>query len=159
MKTEVCNFSGGKVYPGRGKIYVRSDCKSFRLLNGKCASHFLTKKNPRKFNWTTFYRKLHKKGTAEELSKRKARRTQKVQRAVVGATWEEIMAMRNQPQAVRKATRDAATDAAKQKKRDGEAKRKAEKVKALASSQRQQTKTQPKSAAGSKAAKPTKSRF
>lgn len=115
MKTEVCNFSGGKIYPGRGKIYVRSDCKAFRLLNGKCESHFLARKNPRKFNWTTFYRKLHKKGAAEEVSKRRTRRTQKVQRPVVGATWEEIMAKRNQPIAVRKAARDASIEAAKKR--------------------------------------------
>ena len=147
------------MYPGRGKIFVRSDCKFFRLLNGKCASHFLTKKNPRKFHWAVFYRRLHKKGTAEEISKRKARRTTKVQRAVVGATWEEIVAKRNQPLAVRQANRDAATVAAKQKKRDDEAKKRTEKAKLLASSQRQQSKAQASKPSFGKSSKPSKSRF
>lgn len=146
------------MYPGRGKIFVRSDCKFFRLLNSKCESHFLGKKNPRKYHWTVFYRRLHKKGTTEEISKRKVRRTAKVQRPVVGATWEEIVAKQNQPMAVRKANRDAAALAAKQKKRDEEAKKRAEKAKSLGAAQRQQSKQAQKAASG-KGTKPTKSRF
>lgn len=139
-------------------IFVRADCKAFRLLNSKCKSHFLVKKNPRKFHWTVFYRRLHKKGTTEEITKRKVRRTAKVQRPVVGATWEEIVAKRNQPMAVRKANRDAAALAAKEKKREEESKKRAEKAKTMGSAQRQQTKQAQKSAPG-KGTKPTKSRF
>lgn len=36
MKVELCNFSGQKIYPSKGKIYVRGDSKvSWRKL-GKC---------------------------------------------------------------------------------------------------------------------------
>lgn len=129
FRTEICNFSGSKIYPGHGKLFVRGDSKSFRLLNGKCEAHFLEKKNPRKYHWTVFYRRLHKKGAAEEVAKKRARKTAKVQRAIVGATWEQIVAKREQPEAVRKATRDAAAEAAKQKKKAEEAKKKAEKIK------------------------------
>lgn len=134
------------------------DCKSFRLLNGKSEAHFLTKKNPRKFHWTVFFRRLHKKGSAEEAVKRKARRSTKVQRAIVGATWEEIMARRNQPAAVRKANRDAAIEDAKKKKKEEEVKRRAEKVKSVASAQRQAPKFKAASGQG-KSSNPGKSRF
>lgn len=157
FRTEVCAFSGGKVYPGRGRIFVRMDCKSFRLLNSKCEAHFLNKKNPRKFHWTVFFRRLHKKGTAEETVKRKTRRVAKVQRAIVGATLEEIMAKRNQPEAVRKANRDAAAEEEKKKRKEEEAKRRAEKVKTVAASQRQAPKF--KAAATGKTSNPGKGRF
>ena len=86
----------------------RSDNKSFRFLNGKSESHFLSKKKPTKFLWTVLSRRVHKKGTAEEVAKKRTRKAVKVQRAVVGATWEDILAKRNQTEAVRKATRDSA---------------------------------------------------
>jgi large subunit ribosomal protein L24e len=125
----VCNFSGAKIYPGHGILFVRGDSKAFRLLNAKCAAHFKSKKNPRKFSWTVFYRRLHKKGSAEEVAKRRARKTVKVQRAIVGATWEEIVARRSEPEAVKQAAREAATDDAKKKKKEEEAKKRSEKIK------------------------------
>ncbi|KAF9145495.1 hypothetical protein BGX30_008493, partial [Mortierella sp. GBA39] len=30
---EICAFSGAKIYPGKGKIYVRIDNRSFRFVN------------------------------------------------------------------------------------------------------------------------------
>lgn len=98
-------------------------------MNGKCKAHFLTKKSPRKFHWTVFYRRLHKKGAAEEVAKKRTRKTTKFQRAIVGASWEQIVAKRDQPSAVRKATRDAAAEGAKTKKKAEEAKKKTEKIK------------------------------
>jgi hypothetical protein len=32
MKTEICSFSGFKIYPGKGKLYVRGDSKVFLRL-------------------------------------------------------------------------------------------------------------------------------
>lgn len=40
------------------------------------------------------YRRLHKKGVEEEVTKRRTRRTQKFQRAIVGASLTDIMAKR-----------------------------------------------------------------
>jgi large subunit ribosomal protein L24e len=139
-RTELCNFSGYKIYPGHGKLTVRSDNKSFRFSNGKCESHFLSKKKPTKFLWTVLSRRVHKKGTSEEVAKKRSRKVAKVQRAVVGASWEDILAKRNQTEAVRKATRDSAVEAAKNKKKEEQAKKRAEKVKALGAAQRGQAK-------------------
>jgi len=100
----------------------------------------LKKKNPRKFSWTVFYRRLHKKGAAEEVAKKRTRKTTKFQRAIVGASWDQIVAQRNQPSAVRKAARDAAAEAAKSTKKTDEQKKKSEKIKAVSAGQRAQPK-------------------
>lgn len=66
------------------------------------------KRNPRKVTWTVLYRRKHKKGIEEEAVKKRSRRTQKFQRAIVGASLTEIMAKRNMKPEVRKAQREQA---------------------------------------------------
>merc|ERR1712025_222895 len=83
----------------------------------------LLKRNPRKITWTVLYRRKHKKGLEEDVQKKRTRRTQKFQRAVVGATLQDIMAKRNQMPEVRKAQREQAVRAAKEKKQAKEAKK------------------------------------
>ncbi|KAK2550554.1 60S ribosomal protein L24 [Acropora cervicornis] len=73
------------------------------------------RRNPRKISWTVLYRRKHKKGTTEEVSKKRTRRNVKFQRPVQGATLEEILAKRNQKPEVRKALREQALRAAKEK--------------------------------------------
>merc|ERR1711881_551449 len=75
------------------------------------------KRNPRKITWTVLYRRKHKKGLEEDVSKKRTKRTQKFQRAVVGATLQDIMAKRNQKPEVRKAQREQAIRAAKETKK------------------------------------------
>merc|ERR1711879_795229 len=59
----------------------------------------------------------HKKGLEEDVTKKRTRRAQKFQRAVVGATLQDIMAKRNQKPEVRKAQREQAVRAAKDAKK------------------------------------------
>ena len=66
------------------------------------------KRNPREIRWTVLYRRKHKKGTIEEQSKRRTRRTQKYNRAYTGVTLDQILQKRNQTSEVRKAQRDQA---------------------------------------------------
>lgn len=66
------------------------------------------RRNPRKVSWTVVYRRKHKKGKIEMSSKKRTRRTTKFQRAIQGATLENIMAKRNQKPEVRKAQREQA---------------------------------------------------
>merc|ERR1712203_166795 len=77
----------------------------------------LLKRNPRKVTWTVLYRRKHKKGIEEEAAKKRTKRTQKFQRAVVGATLQDIIAKRNQKPEVRKAQREQAIRAAKELKK------------------------------------------
>uniref|UniRef100_A0A667Z5N1 Large ribosomal subunit protein eL24 n=1 Tax=Myripristis murdjan TaxID=586833 RepID=A0A667Z5N1_9TELE len=101
-RVELCSFSGYKIYPGHGRRYV------FQFLNAKCESAFLAKRNPRQINWTVLYRRKHKKGQSEEVTKKRTRRAVKFQRAITGASLAEIMAKRNQKPEVRKAQREQA---------------------------------------------------
>ena len=56
------------------------------------ACNFLTfARNPREVPWTVLYRRKHKKGQEEDVSKKRNKRTQKFQRAVVGATLQVLM--------------------------------------------------------------------
>ncbi|KAH8926518.1 hypothetical protein BT69DRAFT_1215134 [Atractiella rhizophila] len=96
MKIEQCSFSGFKIYPGKGKLYVRLDSKVFRFVSSKNESLFLQRKNPRKIAWTTVYRRVHKKGITEEIAKKRSRKTVKHQRGIVGADMASILKLRNQ---------------------------------------------------------------
>nr|ABW90356.1 putative ribosomal protein L24 [Sipunculus nudus] len=117
MKLELCSYSGIKIYPGHGKRMVRIDGRSFTFLNAKCEASHMMKRNPRKISWTVLYRRKHKKGLQEEATKKRSRRTQKFQRAITGASLSDIMAKRNQKPEVRKAQREQAIRAAKEKQK------------------------------------------
>merc|ERR1712107_282935 len=117
MKIELCSYSGYKIYPSRGRTLVKSDGKVFKFLDGRSHRAHLLKRNPRKVTWTVLYRRKHRKGIEEETSKKRTKRTQKFQRAVVGATLQDIIAKRNQKPEVRKAQRDQAVRAAKDQKK------------------------------------------
>merc|ERR1712224_193276 len=125
MKLELCSFSGYKIYPGHGKRFIRIDGKLFNFLSKKSQKSFMMRRNPRKISWTVLYRKKHKKGTQEEISKKRTRRTVKFQRAIQGASLEAILAKRNMKPEVREAQRDQAIKAAKDKARATKSEKKA----------------------------------
>ncbi|KAI9554742.1 hypothetical protein GHT06_020018 [Daphnia sinensis] len=125
MKISLCHYSGYKIYPGKGKTMVRTDGRTYQFLDSKCERAHLMKRNPRNTTWTVLYRRKHKKGQVEELAKKKTRKTQKFQRAIVGASLTEILAKRNQKPEVRKAQRDQAIKAAKEKQKASKAQKKA----------------------------------
>ncbi|KAF5340535.1 hypothetical protein D9758_015820 [Tetrapyrgos nigripes] len=94
MKVEIDSFSGFRIYPSKGKLFVRGDSKIFRFSTSKTASLFHQRKNPRKIAWTQVYRRMHKKGITEEVAKKRSRRTVKHQRGIVGADLAAIAAKR-----------------------------------------------------------------
>ncbi|KAJ1992648.1 60S ribosomal protein L24 [Dimargaris cristalligena] len=128
MKLEICSFSGHKIYPGHGSLYVRADNRVFRFVSSKSESLFLQRKNPRKINWTVVYRRINRKGVTEEITRKKTRRTVKSQRAVAGASLETIKAKREQKPEVRAALRKEAIEKAKAAKKVTADKKKAEKA-------------------------------
>merc|ERR1711915_883642 len=125
MKLQLCHYSGFKIYPGHGKTMVRTDGRTFVFLNSKCERGYRLKRNPRDVRWTMLYRRKHKKGTDEETTKKRTRRTQKYQRGIVGASLTDIMAKRNMKPEVRKAQREQAIRAAKEKTKAAKANKKA----------------------------------
>ena len=117
MKTELCAFSGFKIYPGHGIRVVKQDLRTVIFISRKCETSFNFKRNPRNINWTVLYRRKHKKGQVELESKKKSHKLAKFQRAIAGATLEDIMKKRNQKPEVRKAQREQAIRAAKEVKK------------------------------------------
>ncbi|KAM0800114.1 ribosomal protein L24e-domain-containing protein [Usnea florida] len=138
MRTYDDTFSGQKIYPGKGKLYIRGDSKIFRFQNGKTESLFLQRKNPRRIAWTVLFRRQHKKGITEEATKRRTRRTVKQQRGIVGAPLELIKDRRSQRPEAREAARKEAIAKGKEKKATAESKKKAEKAKSAAGAARGQ---------------------
>merc|ERR1712225_172099 len=116
MKVEQDIFSGYKIYPGKGRLYVRMDSKVFKFASSKEESLFLQRKNPRKLAWTQIYRRVNKKGVSEEVAKKRSRRTVKHNRGFVGLSVEQLKQKRSQPAEVRAAARQAALSAGKEKK-------------------------------------------
>lgn len=129
MKVEIDSFSGAKIYPGRGTLFVRGDSKVFRFQSSKSASLFHQRKNPRRIAWTVLYRRHHKKGITEEVAKKRSRKTVKAQRAIVGASLDLIRERRALKPEIRKAKRDEKVKADKEKKKAEKALRRAEKAK------------------------------
>ncbi|KAI9638967.1 putative 60S ribosomal protein L24 [Dioszegia hungarica] len=123
MRVDRCDFSGYRVYPSKGRVYVRGDSKSFRFASSKSESLFLQRKNPRKIAWTQVYRRMHKKGITEEVAKKRSRKNVKVQRGVVGADLASILAKRTAKPEVRAAARQAAITKAKTEKKNKEEKK------------------------------------
>merc|ERR1712139_121401 len=103
VKTETCAFSGHKVFPGRGVRYVRIDSRMFIFSTGKAEASFLMKRNQRKISWTMFYRRLHKKGLSEDVSKKRNVKRAKIQRAYVGASLDVIKANKSKQDEKKKA--------------------------------------------------------
>mmetsp|Transcript_7382 Transcript_7382/g.18111 ORF Transcript_7382/g.18111 Transcript_7382/m.18111 type:complete len:158 (+) Transcript_7382:381-854(+) len=124
VKTELCHFSGFRIYPGRGRRYIRVDGKSFTFLNSKSESLFQQRRRPAVFSWTAIYRRLHKKGIQEDTTRRRARRSKAVvTKAVEGASLEVIKAKRAQKPEVRKAARDAALKEIKERNKAAKGKK------------------------------------
>ncbi|KAK9472456.1 60S ribosomal protein eL24 [Dipodascopsis tothii] len=147
MRTEIDSFSGNRIYPGRGKLFVRGDSKVFRFVSSKTASLFMQRKNPRRISWTVLYRRMHKKGITEDAAKKRSRRTVKHQRAIVGASLDVIREKRSIRPEARKAAREESIQAAKTKKKADESLKKAEKAKSAAKGGAKMSKQQMKGAA------------
>ncbi|PHH63556.1 hypothetical protein CDD81_5743 [Ophiocordyceps australis] len=139
MRTYDDTFSGQRIYPGKGKIYVRGDSKVFRFQNGKSESLFLQRKNPRRISWTILYRRQHRKGVSEEVAKKRTRRTVKAQRAIVGASLDVIKERRAMRPEARTAARQQAIKESKEKKQAAQALKKADKAKSAAQASKGQT--------------------
>lgn len=97
-------------------------------MSGKCSRSHMMKRNPRETPWTVLYRRKHKKGTQEEVTKKRTRRTVKHSRPIQGATLQEILMKRNQKPEVRKAQREQAIRAAKAKVAEKKERQRAQKV-------------------------------
>ena len=95
---------------------IRRDGKPIWLGSSKAYSLTIQRKKAAKLVWTQAWRRLHKKGITETTTKKKRTRTGKVQRAVVGASLDDIKKKASQKSEVRTAAREAALKELKAKK-------------------------------------------
>ncbi|CAK0782575.1 60S ribosomal protein L24B [Coccomyxa viridis] len=109
LKTTTCRFSGLRIYPGRGILFVRTDGQQYLFINRKTKSLFGQRKRPAKIAWTTVYRKQHKKDQEAQIARKKRRATTRTQaRSIAGTSLEVINKRRAEKPEVRKASREAA---------------------------------------------------
>ena len=77
-KTDSCSFSEYRIYPGRGKKFAAKDGKVYYFFSCKIASLFHQRKKAVKLTWTQAWRRFNKKIKADEITKRKSRKTTRV---------------------------------------------------------------------------------
>jgi len=119
---ELCALSEYRIYPGNGKLFIRRDGKPIFLGSSKAFSLTIQRKKPAKLVWTQAWRRLHKKGLAETTTKKRTRRTNKVARAVVGLSLDDIRSKAGQKPEARSAQKAAALKEIKARKAAGKAK-------------------------------------
>merc|ERR1712195_125332 len=110
VKTELCNYSGFRIYPGHGKKYVRTDQKMFTFINAKTERCFKMKRRNLTTKWTVQYRRINKKGTLEEAEgRRKSKKSIVKTREIVGLSADQ---MEKKKSAGRPVAKDKQRDAA-----------------------------------------------
>ena len=122
ITAELCALSEYRIYPGNGKLMIRRDGRPIWLGTSKSFSLTIQRKKAAKLVWTQAWRRLHKKGISETASKKRTRRVGKVQRAVVGASLEDIKKKAAQKTEIRKDAKDAAIKELKDRKTANKAK-------------------------------------
>jgi large subunit ribosomal protein L24e len=127
---ELCALSEYRIYPGNGKLMIRRDGRPIWLGTSKAFSLTIQRKKAAKLVWTQAWRRLHKKGQAETATKKRNRRAGKVQRAVVGASLEDIKKKAALKTEIRSASQAAALKELKDRKAANKAKTPAAKNKA-----------------------------
>lgn len=95
---------------------IRRDGKPIWLGTSKAHSLTVQRKKAAKLVWTQAWRRLHKKGLTETTTKKRNRRTGKVQRAVVGASLDDIRKKAAQKSELRSAAKASALKELKDRK-------------------------------------------
>jgi large subunit ribosomal protein L24e len=115
IKTEQCAYTEYKIYPGRGQRFIAKDGKTHFFFTSKVASLFQQRIKPVKLRWTQAWRRMNKKGNTDSTGKRKIRRVQKFQKAIVGMSLEDIKKKKAQKPELRREAKEAAAREAKQR--------------------------------------------
>merc|ERR1712014_315346 len=90
MGTDLCAYTEYRIYPGRGQKFVAKDGKVSFFITAKADSLFHQRIKPVKLRWTQAWRRMNKKGKADEQAKKRTRKAQKFQKAIVGMSLDDI---------------------------------------------------------------------
>merc|ERR1712176_1098403 len=104
------------IYPGRGQKFVAKDGKVNFFLSKKAESLFHQRIKPVKLRWTQAWRRMNKKGKADETGKKRTRKAQKFQKAIVGMSLEDIKRKKAQKPELRQQAKEAKEAAAREAK-------------------------------------------
>ena len=121
IKTDVCVFSDIQIDPGHGARFIRRDGQPITLFSAKGISLLKRRKKPAKLTLTQAWRRLNKKIKVEEVTRRRTRKTTKINRGIVGALVEEIKKKCRQKPQVRSAPHEAVAKEVKANKAADEA--------------------------------------
>mmetsp|Transcript_107573 Transcript_107573/g.131249 ORF Transcript_107573/g.131249 Transcript_107573/m.131249 type:complete len:160 (+) Transcript_107573:94-573(+) len=110
IKTDLCSYTEYRIYPGHGQKFVAKDAKVSFFISAKADSLFHQRIKPVKLRWTQAWRRMNKKGKVEEGGKKKARKAQKFQKAIVGMSLDDIKKKKAQKPELRQAREQAAKD-------------------------------------------------
>ena len=115
-KTELCSYTENKIYPGRGRRHIARDGKTYYFISSKARSLFHQKIKPVKLTWTLAWRRFNKKIRVDELSRKRVRRTARVQKAVVGMSLDDIKRRKAETRDERDKKHDIAVKEIKERK-------------------------------------------
>ena len=90
VRTEVCNFSKNKIYPGKGIRIITRDGKLIILSSKKSKAFFKRKTKPQKIRWTIVWRKMNKKMAISKKTKKRKRKAGKIIKGIQGLDKDEI---------------------------------------------------------------------
>ena len=107
IRTEICAFSEYRIYPGHGIKLVRRDGQPVLVGTSKSKSMVLQGKKPGKLQWTQCWRRMNKKGKDDIGGRKKARKTVRVQRGIVGLSVDDLKTRRKVGIAKPKVTEEA----------------------------------------------------
>merc|ERR1711948_93667 len=92
---------------------VAKDAKVSFFISAKADSLFHQRIKPVKLRWTQAWRRMNKKGKADEAAKKRTRKVQKFQKAIVGMSLDDIKQKKAQKPQLRQAAKEAAAKEAK----------------------------------------------
>mmetsp|Transcript_17108 Transcript_17108/g.37672 ORF Transcript_17108/g.37672 Transcript_17108/m.37672 type:complete len:167 (-) Transcript_17108:153-653(-) len=113
IKTDLCTYTEYRIYPGRGKRFVARDGKPSFFISSKVDALFHQRIKPVKLRWTQAWRKMNKKGKVDDQAKKRTRKAQKFQKAIVGMSLDDIKKKKAQKPELRQAAKEAAAKEAK----------------------------------------------
>merc|ERR1719267_523393 len=108
IKTDLCNYTEYRIYPGHGQKFVARDGKVSFFINAKVDSLFHQRIKPVKLRWTQAWRRMNKKGKVDEQAKKRTRKVQKFQKAIVGMTLGRHQKKESQKPELRQQAQEAA---------------------------------------------------
>merc|ERR1712060_667025 len=113
MGTDLCSYTEYRIYPGRGQRFVAKDGKTSFFISSKADALFHQRIKAVKLRWTQAWRRMNKKGKVDEQAKKRTRKAQKFQKAIVGMSLDDIKKKKAQKPELRQAAKEAAAKEAK----------------------------------------------